>query len=102
VFRQPLLPFIICHLTLLFSDKLEWFVPCDTHIRATGGLHNMWILVNLAILVLATLIAGAAAVAVYWLLLRATVELMRPAALSVKTPRQRAIAHSASSREGSK
>ena len=41
----------------------------------------MWILVNLAMLVLATLIAGAAAVAVYWLLLRATVELMRPAAL---------------------
>jgi hypothetical protein len=45
----------------------------------------MWILVNIAMLVLATLIAGAAAVAVYWLLLRATVELMRPAAVSVKT-----------------
>lgn len=41
----------------------------------------MWILVNLAMLVLATVIAGAAAVAVYWLLLRATVELMRPASL---------------------
>jgi hypothetical protein len=43
----------------------------------------MWILVNLAMLVMATLVAGAAAVAVYWLLLRATVELMRPAAASV-------------------
>ena len=41
----------------------------------------MWILVNLAMLVLATLIAGAAAVAVYWLLLRATVAMMRPATL---------------------
>lgn len=41
----------------------------------------MWILVNVAMLVLATLIAGAAAVALYWLLLRATVEMMRPAAL---------------------
>jgi hypothetical protein len=40
----------------------------------------MWIFVNLAMLVLATLVAGAAAVAVYWLLLRATVEMMRPAA----------------------
>jgi hypothetical protein len=43
----------------------------------------MWILVNLAMLVLATLIAGGAAVAVYWLLLRATVEMMRPAAAPV-------------------
>jgi hypothetical protein len=41
----------------------------------------MWILVNLAMLVLATLIAGAAAVALYWLLLRATVQIMRPATL---------------------
>ena len=41
----------------------------------------MWILVNYAMLVMATVIAGAAAVAVYWLLLRATVELMRPAAV---------------------
>ena len=41
----------------------------------------MWILVNWAMLVLATLIAGAAAVAFYWLLLRATVAMMRPAAL---------------------
>jgi hypothetical protein len=41
----------------------------------------MWVLVNLAMLFLATLIAGAAAVAVYWLLLRATVEMMRPATL---------------------
>jgi hypothetical protein len=41
----------------------------------------MWILVNVLVLVFATLIAGAAAVAVYWLLLRATVEMMRPAAL---------------------
>jgi len=41
----------------------------------------MWILVNLAMLVLATLIAGAAAVAFYWLLLRATVAMMRPATL---------------------
>jgi hypothetical protein len=40
----------------------------------------MWVLVNLAMLVLATVFAGAAAVAVYWLMLRATVELMRPAA----------------------
>jgi hypothetical protein len=61
----------------------------------------MWILVNLAMLVLATLLAGAAAVAVYWLLLRATVEMMRPAA--VPAPRQRALAHtSASANEGSK
>ena len=41
----------------------------------------MWILVNVLMLVFATLLAGAAAVAVYWLLLRATVEMMRPAAL---------------------
>lgn len=41
----------------------------------------MWIFVNVAMLVLATLVAGAAAVAVYWLLLRATVEMMRPAAV---------------------
>jgi hypothetical protein len=41
----------------------------------------MWILVNVAMLVIATVIAGAAAVAVCWLLLRATVGLMRPAAL---------------------
>ena len=41
----------------------------------------MWVLVNYAMLVIATVIAGAAAVAVYWLLLRATVELMRPAAV---------------------
>jgi hypothetical protein len=61
----------------------------------------MWILVNLAMLVLATLIAGAAAVAVYWLLLRATVEMMRPAVAAV--PQQRTIARtSASAKEGSK
>ncbi len=60
----------------------------------------MWILVNLAMLVLATLIAGAAAVGVYWLLLRATVELMRPAAASVTARRQ--IEHNAPSKEGSK
>ena len=41
----------------------------------------MWVLVNLAMLVMATVFAGAAAVAVYWLMLRATVELMRPAAV---------------------
>jgi hypothetical protein len=41
----------------------------------------MWILVNVAMLVMATVVAGAAAVAVYWLLLRATVEMMRPATL---------------------
>jgi hypothetical protein len=63
----------------------------------------MWILVNLAMLVLATLIAGAAAVAVYWLFLRATVELMRPAAASTTASRERAIAHNnASFDEGSK
>jgi hypothetical protein len=63
----------------------------------------MWILVNLAMLVLATLIAGAAAVAVYWLLLRATVEMMRPAAASTAAPRERAIAPAgASFKEGSK
>jgi len=62
----------------------------------------MWILVNLAMLVTATLIAGAAAVAVYWLLLRATVELMRPAVASATAPRQRSITQSAQSREGSK
>jgi hypothetical protein len=61
----------------------------------------MWILVNLAMLVLATLIAGAAAVAVYWLLLRATVEMMRPAV--VAAPRQRTSARtSAWAKEGSK
>jgi hypothetical protein len=43
----------------------------------------MWVFVNLAMLVLATVIAGAAAVAVYWLLLRATLEMMRPAAAPV-------------------
>jgi di/tricarboxylate transporter len=43
----------------------------------------MWVFVNLAMLVLATVIAGAAAVAVYWLLLRATVEMMRPAVAPV-------------------
>lgn len=47
----------------------------------------MWILVNLAMLVLATLIAGAAAVAFYWLLLRATVALMSPATLRPATVR---------------
>lgn len=62
----------------------------------------MWILVNVAMLVVATVITGAAAVAVYWLLLRATVELMRPAAASVAAPRQRSIAQGAQSREGSK
>ena len=63
----------------------------------------MWILVNLAILVLATLIAGAAAVGVYWLLLRATVQMMRPAAASTAAPRQRTLPHtSASPKEGSK
>jgi len=41
----------------------------------------MWVFVNIAMLVLATVITGAAAVALYWLLLRATVELMRPAAV---------------------
>ncbi len=41
----------------------------------------MWVLVNLAMLVMATVFAGAAAVAVYWLMLRATVALMRPAAV---------------------
>lgn len=62
----------------------------------------MWILVNVAMLVVATVITGAAAVAVYWLLLRATVELMRPTAASVSAPRQRSIAQNAQSREGSK
>ena len=62
----------------------------------------MWILVNVAMLVVATVITGAAAVAVYWLLLRATVELMRPAAASVAASRQRSIAQSAQSKEGSK
>jgi hypothetical protein len=47
----------------------------------------MWVLVNLALLVLATVFAGAAAVAVYWLMLRATLELMRPAALRTATVR---------------
>ena len=47
----------------------------------------MWILVNLAMLVLATLIAGAAAVAFYWLLLRATVALMSPATMRPATLR---------------
>ena len=39
----------------------------------------MWVFVNVAMLVLATVVTGAAAVAVYWLLLRVTVEMMRPA-----------------------
>jgi hypothetical protein len=62
----------------------------------------MWVLVNVAMLVVATLIAGAAAVAVYWLLLRATVELMRPAAAPATAAPQHAIAHSAHTKEGSK
>jgi hypothetical protein len=62
----------------------------------------MWIFVNVAMLVLATVITGAAAVGVYWLLLRATVELMRPAA-TVALPQQRRMARSnASIQEGSK
>jgi len=40
----------------------------------------MWVFVNVAMLVLATVVTGAACVAVYWLLLRVTVEMMRPAA----------------------
>jgi hypothetical protein len=47
----------------------------------------MWMLVNWAMLAIATAIAGAAAVAVYWLLLRATLELMRPAASTVVATR---------------
>ena len=43
----------------------------------------MWVFVNLAMLVLATVTAGAAAVGVYWLLLRATLEMMRPAVAPV-------------------
>jgi len=43
----------------------------------------MWIFVNVAMLVFATVVTGAAAVEVYWLLLRATVEMMRPAAAPV-------------------
>lgn len=63
----------------------------------------MWILVNLAMLVMATLVAGAAAVAVYWLLLRATVELMRPAAASVPASNRQALgAHNAARTERSK
>ncbi len=62
----------------------------------------MWILVNVAMLVVATVITGAAAVAVYWLLLRATVELMRPATASAAAPRHRSIAHITRSSEGSK
>jgi hypothetical protein len=62
----------------------------------------MWILVNLAMLAIATVIAGAAAVAVYWLLLRATVELMRPAAVSVAPPRRHPIARNSESAERSK
>ena len=61
----------------------------------------MWILVNLAMLVLATVIAGAAAAALYWMLLRASVELMRPAVASATAPRRRSITQSAQSREGS-
>lgn len=49
----------------------------------------MWILVNVAMLVLATLIAGIAAVAVYWLLLRGTLELMRPAVVPIAASRTR-------------
>jgi hypothetical protein len=60
----------------------------------------MWILVNVALLVVATVITGAAAVAVYWLLLRATVELMRPAAVPVPAPPQRSITQGASPEKG--
>lgn len=52
----------------------------------------MWVLLNYAMLVMATVIAGAAAVAVYWLLLRATVELMRPAAVRT-APVKTELAH---------
>jgi hypothetical protein len=51
----------------------------------------MWMLVNWVMLVLATLIAGAAAVAFYWLLLRATVAMMRPAVLRPATVRPAAL-----------
>jgi hypothetical protein len=61
----------------------------------------MWILVNVAMLIVATLIAGAAAAALYWLFLRASVALMRPAVASATAPRQRSITQSAQSREGS-
>ena len=60
----------------------------------------MWILVNISILVTATLIAGAAAVGVYWLLLRATLELMRPAVAPVAALRQQVARKT--SMEGSK
>jgi hypothetical protein len=60
----------------------------------------MWIFVNVAMLVVATVITGAAAVAVYWLLLRATVELMRPAAVPVAASRQRSITQGASLEKG--
>ena len=57
----------------------------------------MWVLVNLAMLVMATVFAGAAAVGVYWLMLRATVELMRPAVVrtvpAVKTELVRGTTH---------
>ncbi len=63
----------------------------------------MWVLVNVAMLVVATVITGVAAVAVYWLLLRATVQMMRPAAASTAAPRQPTLAHTSASRnEGSK
>src|SRR5216684_670210 len=80
----------IRRLSPAFSADLSWRAPCDTHCAAqcsaaSGG--DMWVLVNLAMLVMATVFAGAAAVAVYWLMLRATVELMRPAAVRTVTMR---------------
>ena len=79
----------------------------------------MWIVVNWAMLILATLIAGAAAVTFYWLLLRVTVAMMRPASMHPATfrpvPVRTELAHgtadlaraftprrSAQSQEGSK
>ena len=48
----------------------------------------MWVFVNVAMLVLATVVTGAAAVAVYWLLLRVTVEMMRPTVAPAIRPRK--------------
>jgi hypothetical protein len=90
VFRPPRSINITFPLTPLFSIDFAWRAPCHIRMCSAGGAL-MWILVNLAMLVLATLITGAAAVAVYWLLLRATVEMMRPAAPTA-APRERSIA----------
>src|SRR5260370_7707166 len=80
--------------SLIFN---QFRMACSVRYRNAERSHGrnalMWILVNLAVLVLATLIAGAPAVAVYWLFLRATVQPIPPAPPSPPPPRQRPLPH---------